>query len=140
MTRHAYPNLARSQTEFSLERPLPYLKGQILDVSADGLVSGWAMDESLPHKALRMELRAYRDGRLEWTSDIRRSFVFDTSLKDRHAGGRPALSIHGYRQQLPPSLVDAAASGDLQLALRVYYDGGLPADYRDVAVWPGETD
>ncbi len=134
-----YPNLGRSQTEFSLERPLPVLKGKIINVSPDGLVSAWAMDESLPHKALRMQLVAHRDDRLEWSSGIRRSFVFDQSLKDRHAGGRPALGVHGYRHQLPRATANDVASGQLQLSLRAYYDGGLPSDYRDVATWSWEA-
>jgi len=127
--RHVNPNLRWKQTEFSFFRRESQYAGEILDVSARGKVSAWAIDSALPHKNLRMQIAVYQEGELVYLSKPKRSFVMDREISSAFSDELPATGTHGYRHTLPRDLFNSLAGKFVEIELRVLPDRAGPDDY-----------
>jgi hypothetical protein len=121
--RHAYPNMSWDETEDSRHRPASNIRGEIDRLSRGGRLSGWAINDALPHKNLRVQVLV-RDarGRLIHESAPERTFVRKTTLGDDEFGSR-VTGLHGYRYQIPKRLLHRNKGRVLHVDLVIYADG-----------------
>lgn len=114
-----YPNMAWSETEADSRRPAPAFDAAITGVTRGGVVSGWAVDRSLPHKNLRVQFRFYdARGRLLHTSSIMR-----TGQRDTATAALAPLGLHGVSYALPGRILKRHARRGLSVDMRVLADG-----------------
>lgn len=127
-----YPNLSWDETEDSRYRPASRLRGELLSITQGGVVSAWAVDDGLPHKSLRVQVLVRNgDGQIVHKSRKLRANVDDPGLRANGLIGAAFIGLHGFRYQLPRTLVSrsgldsgsAAGFGGMQLELLVYPDG-----------------
>lgn len=128
-----YPNMAWAETEDVGSRPAPGLRGEIMGITRQGLVSAWAFDDSLPHKNLRVRV-LIRDerGRPLSKSRLDRTFIRDDDLSQDAYIGRRFIGLHGYRYQLPRDVLAQYDGHMLTVELLTYADGpagGIGAIY-----------
>jgi len=118
------PNLDWAETEASPNRPEESYRGEIMSITPGGLVSAWAFSDALPHKNLRVsvEVRGLRN-KLLYRTRPERTFIKDDGLGEPGFIGRRSPGLHGYRHQLPRSLLARHAGRSLQVRLVVYADG-----------------
>jgi len=119
-----FPNMAWSETEDIASRPAPSLRGGIMGITRQGLVSAWAFDDSLPHKNLRVRV-LIRDewGRPLYKSRLERTFIRDDDLSQGDYIGRSLIGLHGYRYQLPEEVLERRDGHTLTVELLTYADG-----------------
>jgi hypothetical protein len=129
---YGYPNLSRSQTEFSLLRPPNRYAGDILDISETGVVSAWGWNKTLVHKSLRMRVVVYQNEEEIYRSGIRRSFILDDSLALKTTPGLPVVGVHGYRHRLPPDVLNEVTNNGADLTIRIYGDGSGLGNYHEI--------
>lgn len=133
------PNLAWSDTEASPARPQSALRGAVTGMTAAGMVSAWAIDDALPHKNLRVQLRVFdRAGRQLYKSGLQRTFIRDPELASADRIAYRTLGLHGYRHQLPAWLLQRNRREVLTLEWLIYPDGESLAEalvqYRSLRV------
>ncbi len=119
-----YPNLAWRDTESHPARLGTPETGEILDVSAEGLVTAQAVDPALPHKNLRVQLTLEdAQGRLLYRSAVRRTdLAVPLIVSDTPEDGL-LPGTHGVTWELPPALLAGYARERLTVVLSVYSDG-----------------
>ena len=115
-----YPNLSWAETEADSGRPLQNIRGGIESISPGGLLRAWAVDDALPHKNLRVQIRL-RDtrGRLLHKSKVMRSHVLDHGL-----GVATTVGLHGVTYALPEVPLKRYHLRPLKVELLVFSDGG----------------
>lgn len=119
-----HPNMASSQAENSVYRPESQIRGEIMSVSRGGLVSAWAVDDGFPHKNLRVRILVRdQNGNLVHKSSTERTFIRDPELADLLDIDDPMLGLHGYRYQLPASIVRLGKWQSLDVEMFTYADG-----------------
>ncbi|MEH6588604.1 MAG: hypothetical protein V7746_00025 [Halioglobus sp.] len=129
---YGYPNLRRSQTEFSILRPPNRYAGKIIDLSETGIISAWSWNKTLAHKSLRMQVVVYQNEAEIYRSGVRRSFILDDSLAFRTSPNLPVVGVHGYRSKLPPEILDEVIDNGADLTIRIYGDGSRLGDYLEI--------
>jgi len=119
-----YPNMAWAETEDHPARPGDGVRGDIMSITREGVLSAWAFDDALPHKNLRVSVRV-RDARgaLIYKSRPERTFIDDPDLGHGDRIGRVFTGLHGYRHDLPPDLLHRYGGQMLEVELVVYEDG-----------------
>lgn len=119
-----FPNMAWAETEDTGSRPAPGLRGEIMGITRQGLVSAWAFDDALPHKNLRVRV-LIRDeaGRPLYKSGLERTFIRDPGLSQDGRIGRPFIGLHGYRYQLPRELLARHAGRKITVEMLTFADG-----------------
>jgi len=119
-----YPNIAWSETEEHPARPTGGIRGDIMSITREGVLSAWAFDDALPHKNLRVRVQV-RDARgaLIYKSRSERTFIDDRELGRGDRIGRSFTGLHGYRHDLPPDLLRRYGGQMLDVELVVYEDG-----------------
>lgn len=119
-----YPNMAYDQTEDTKDRPNSNIRGEIMSINSEGVLSAWAINNALPHKNLRVQV-LIRDagGVLLHTSKLNRTFIRDNNLEQEKYIGRKTVGNHGYRYQLPAEVLDSHEGQRLKVELVVYADG-----------------
>lgn len=119
-----YPNLAWHETEAHPARQETAETGQILDVTADGIVTAQAIDPALPHKNLRVQLTLEDTrGRLLYRSALRRTDLpVPLAVSDTPEDG-VLPGTHGIAWELPPALLAGYAREELTAVLSVFSDG-----------------
>jgi hypothetical protein len=119
-----YPNMAWSETEETPARPASRVRGEIMSVTARGLVSAWAFDDSLPHKNLRVRVLVRDEGgRLVYKSGLERTYVRDPGLRQPGRIGRGFVGLHGYRYQIPTDVLARHGGQELEVELVTFLDG-----------------
>jgi len=119
-----YPNMDWAETEASPRRPPPSFDAAITRFSPDGVVEAWAVDRSLPHKNLRVQLRFYdARGRMRHKSPILRT-------AERELYSSAPVGLHGIRYALPPELLKFIGGRNASVDMRVLADGPLAAPGR----------
>jgi len=135
------PNMSYDETENSPYRPVSRIRGEITGVSSLGLVSAWALDESLPHKNLRVRILV-RDtrGTLIHKSRIERTFIRDPALAKWLDVVDPMPGLHGFRYQLPDYVMARSQRQPLEIEMITYADGSPREDGSVYSVWvnPGK--
>jgi len=119
-----YPNMAWQETEEHPARPGDGVRGDIMSITRQGILSAWAFDDALPHKNLRVRVQL-RDARgaLIYKSRTERTFIRDAGLESGDRIGRAFTGLHGYRHELPPDLLKRYGGQLLTVELVVYEDG-----------------
>jgi len=119
-----FPNMPYAQTEDTKDRPRSNIRGEIMSINSQGLLSAWAINKALPHKNLRVQV-LIRDaqGVLLHESRPMRTFIRDTNLEQAEYIGRQSVGNHGYRYQLPADVLDHREGQRLIVELVVYTDG-----------------
>jgi hypothetical protein len=122
--QHSYPNMAWAETEDHPARPSSGIRGDIMSITHEGVLSAWAFDDALPHKNLRVRVQV-RDARgaLIYKSRSERTFIHDGELSHGDRIGRSFTGLHGYRHDLPPDLLRRYGGQMLDVELVVYEDG-----------------
>jgi len=121
---HKYPNMPYGQTEWHPARPEREILGQITSIDRHGLLSAWAIDNSLPHKNLRVRVRVREPGiRLLYSGQLERTFIRDPSLAQEPLIGQAILGHHGYRCQIPRKILWRNQSRTLVVQFTVFADG-----------------
>jgi len=118
------PNMAHSETEDIRQRPDSNIRGEIMSITEQGLVSAWAFEDALPHKNLRVQLRVHDDvGRIIYKSLPERTFIRDPNLIDDDYIGQTFVGLPAYRYQLPQEIMARKKARRLTVELIVYADG-----------------
>jgi len=119
-----FPNVAYEQTEDTKDRPRSNIRGEIISINSEGIVSAWAVNNALPHKNLRVQV-LIRDsgGVLLHESRLERTFIRDINLEQKEYIGRKLVGTHGFRYQLPGEVLDRHDGERLKVELVVYADG-----------------
>jgi len=119
-----FPGMSYDETEDSRHRPQADIRGEIMSITHDGLLSALAFDDALPHKNLRVQVRI-RDarGNLLFKSQPERTFVDDPDLRGPHRIGRDFVGLHGFRFQLPLPLMGRQTAQTFNIELVTYADG-----------------
>lgn len=116
---HQYPDLDWSETEDNEYRPESSIRGGITGISAGGQVTAWAVNDALPHKNLRYQVRL-RDGR----GILRhKSAVLRTSVTDHGRGVDTTVGLHGIRYALPTKSLYRNLYRPMTLEVVIYADG-----------------
>ena len=122
--RPEFPDLAWADTENSPHRPAESYRGEIMGISASGVVRAWAFSDALPHKNLRVQVRVRNArGKIVHASEPERTDIKDDRLGEPGLIGRRAPGLHGYRYRLPRSLLTRFRGRPLTVELVVYADG-----------------
>jgi len=124
--QHRFPNLAWHETEDSRHRPNSQIRGEIMSVTPQGLVSAWAFDNALPHKNLRVQVRV-RDGRdrIVYKSAVERTFIDDPGLVADDKIGKRFIGLPGFAHQLPATFVTDYPARSLTVELLTLTDGAI---------------
>ena len=119
-----FPNMAYAQTEDRNDRPMSDIRGKIMSINSQGLLSAWAINKALPHKNLRVQvLIRDAEGVLQYESRIERTFIRDSTLEQEKYIGSKLVGNHGYRYQIPAEVLDRLDGQRLLVELVVYADG-----------------
>lgn len=119
-----FPDMAWADTENSPHRPAESYRGEIMAISASGVVSAWAFSDALPHKNLRVQVRVRNArGKIVHASAPERTFIKNDHLGEPGFIGRRAPGLHGYRYRLPRSLLARYRGRPLTMELVVLADG-----------------
>ena len=119
-----YPNMAYDETENSRHRRESDVHGEIMGINYRGLLSAWAINTALPHKNLRVQVLVRdRWGKWIYKSRAERTFIRDPALSEQLRIDGPGVGLHGYRVQLPRSVIDLSKWQQLDVELLVYADG-----------------
>ncbi|NNJ65882.1 MAG: hypothetical protein HKP16_09955 [Xanthomonadales bacterium] len=137
-----FPNMAWAETEDISARPPNRIRGEIMSITRDGLLSAWAFNDALPHKNLRVQVRV-RDPRgkiIHW-GRLERTFIHDPELNRSDRIGRGFIGLHGYRYAIPPKVLGPHREQNLTIELLSYPDGSLaaPAHIYSLDFKPGRT-
>jgi hypothetical protein len=121
---HENPNMAWQETENSPYRQPGNIHGGILGMTANGVISAWAIDDALPHKNLRMQVfvRNAR-GKVLFRSAMERTFVRDPALQGSQWIGQDTIGLHGYRYQIPQKILSRHSKQTWTIDLVTYADG-----------------
>jgi len=118
------PNLAWADTEATIYRPPSNIRGQIMSITDQGVISAWAFEDALPHKNLRVQVRLRdRSGKYIFKSRTERTFVYDPALEENDRIGETFIGLPGYRYQLPTAIVERSRTQSLNVELVIYADG-----------------
>ena len=119
-----FPNMAWEETEETRHRPPSNIRGEIMSITASGLLSAWAINDALPHKNLRVQVLV-RDGggKLVHKSFPERTFIHDPELDRGSRIGQPTVGLHGLSYQLPREVLNHYAGKALNVELVSYADG-----------------
>jgi len=122
--KQVFPNMAYDQTEDTRDRPNSNIRGKIMSIDNEGVLSAWAVNNALPHKNLRVQVLVRDDGgTLVHESRPERTFIRDSTLEREAHIGRKLVGNHGYRYPLPASVLDHLEGQRLKVELVVYADG-----------------
>jgi hypothetical protein len=134
--------MAWAETEDISARPPSSIRGEIMSITRDGLVSAWAFNDALPHKNLRVQVRV-RDprGKIIHRGRLERTFIHDPELNRPDRIGRGFIGVHGYRYAIPPKVLGPHREQTLTIELLSYPDGNLvaPAHIYSLDFKPGRT-
>jgi hypothetical protein len=137
---HVYPNMTSAEAENS---PADNVKGQIMTINRRGMISAWAYDYALQHKNLRVQVKIKNpSGTVIHSSPVERTFILDRNLIHKRWIDRAQIGTHGYRYQIPQSILDQYKGKTLGIDFITYKDGeGLPWGHthsRNFRIWgPG---
>jgi hypothetical protein len=140
---HVYPNMAYEETENVEDRSSQNVKGQIMTINRRGLISAWAYDYALQHKNLRVQVKIKDpSGNVIHSSPVERTFILDRNLIHKRWIDRAQIGSHGYRYQIPQSILDQYKGKTIGIDFITYKDGeGLPWGHthsRNFRIWrPG---
>ena len=116
--------MAYAETEEHKDRPQSNVHGAIMNVTTEGLLSAWALNNTLPHKNLRVRVLVWDDGgKLIHKSMPERTFIRDPELSEVTKIGRQFVGLHGYRYQLPREMLLRHSGQRLTVELVTYGDG-----------------
>lgn len=129
--KHVYPSLKLGQTERHIFRPRNRYEGEILAVTANGLVSAWGRNTALPHKSLRMQTLVHVAGQKVYASKRKRSFILDDQLPVSWPWPS-SLGVHGYRHKIPAPVWHQLRGDDVRITVRVFGDRAPKHDYLEL--------
>jgi hypothetical protein len=116
---HQYPNLEWAETEDTQYRPAQAFRGGITGISREGQVTAWAVNDALPHKNLRYQVRL-RDAR----GILRhKSPVLRTGVVDHGRGVGTTVGLHGIRYTLPTRPFYRNLYRSMTVELLIFADG-----------------
>ena len=118
------PNMAWAETEAVRSRPPSNIRGEIMGITREGVISAWAFNDALPHKNLRVQVMVRDDrGKLLHKSKPERTFVNDPSLARPDRIGQEFTGLHGFRYQIPSQIFTRNKGRTLSVEFIIYADG-----------------
>ena len=119
-----FPNMAWNETEVTIYRAPSNIRGQIMSITSQGVISAWAFEDALPHKNLRVQILVRDDAGINiYKSRPERTFIYDPLLERGDRIGKTFVGLPGYRHQLPSGVVQKSRTQRLMVELVIYADG-----------------